>query len=69
MEMSMPKMKMRVTVEEADNGYMVSCYDDKGEKKVVAKSLNEVAKAVKQMFGGESESNKELGYKVASRMK
>lgn len=47
----MPKMKKRVTIEEADNGYTVSSYDNKGEKKMVCKNMSEVADAVGEMMG------------------
>lgn len=44
-------MKKRVSVEEADNGYTVSCYDQNGEKKMVCKTIDEVHDAVSNMMG------------------
>ena len=64
----MPTMKKRITVEEADNGFLVSMYDDKGEKKLIAKTMDEVHAAVSKLMGGKSEKEKtkELGNKVVA---
>ena len=48
MEYSMPK---RVTIEKADNGYVVSCYTGSGEKKTVAKDITEASEAAEKMMG------------------
>lgn len=47
----MHKMPKRVSVEEADNGFMVSCYTPKGEKKLVCTSMQDVFDAVAQCMG------------------
>jgi hypothetical protein len=69
----MPKMPKRVSVEEADNGYMVSCYDPKGEKKLVCTNIEEVFAAVAECMGEKvrkpsreeriASLSKKLGYK------
>ena len=51
------KQPKRVSVEEADNGYMVSSYESSTdgpgrEKKMVCKTIDEAMMAVKKMMGG-----------------
>ena len=46
------KMPKRVTVEEADNGYIVSTYSEKGrDEKIVCKNRNEAMEAIGKMMG------------------
>lgn len=47
-EYSSPK---NVSIIKADNGFVVSCYDSKGEKKVIAKDIEEASTAAEKMFG------------------
>ena len=45
------KMPKRVTVEEADNGYIVSTYSEKGrDEKIVCKNRNEAMEAIGKMM-------------------
>lgn len=52
------KMPKRVTIEEADNGYTVSCYDGKGEKKLVYESIDGAFQGIAKMMGMEMKKEK-----------
>lgn len=47
----MPKMPMRVTIEEADNGYSVRGYKDGKEMNMVAKDMEEAHQHMMGMMG------------------
>lgn len=52
--MTMPR---RITIEEADNGFIVSCYDKEGkEKRIVCSNLEKAATAMTDMM--KSKGNK-----------
>lgn len=60
-EIAKVKSPKRVTVEEAQNGYMVSMYSDgpgAGEKKVVCKTMDEAKAAMEKMMTGKTEEPK-----------
>lgn len=41
----------RITIEEADNGYIFSISDSKGEKRMVCKTMDDVIEKVKGAIG------------------
>ena len=55
---SMPKMAPRMSIEKADNGFIVKMMNDKGEKIMVCKTIEEAKSAVGEMMGGKSEKSK-----------
>ena len=58
----MPKMPKRATVEEAHNGFIVRCMDEKGnEKQMVCKDMGEVHKAMDDAM---AKKEKKLRYKA-----
>ncbi len=61
--MESPKIQKSVNVSEAQNGYVVSMYGDKGETKVVCKDMAEVHKAVEKMLGGKGQYVSRIGKK------
>lgn len=48
-----PSMPMSVRIEKAQNGYTVSCYDDEGEKKMIAKDMKQATKMAQEMMNKE----------------
>lgn len=46
-----PKYPASVTVTKADNGFVVSCYGEKGEQKKVAKTMKEALDSAEEMMG------------------
>jgi hypothetical protein len=48
---SVPSMPKTVTISKADNGFTVSCYTDKGQKSMIAKSENEAVRHAKTLLG------------------
>ena len=53
-----------VTITQADNGYVVSCYTEKGEKRMVAKDLDEALKNAEGMMLKKGENYKETKEKA-----
>jgi len=54
-------MPKRVSIEEAENGFMVSSYSDSpggGEKKVVCKTMEEAKAAMEKMMTGKRRAEK-----------
>lgn len=47
MKYTMPK---RVIIEQADNGYIVRCTEDDGEKQEIAKDMEEVNEVIMKMM-------------------
>ena len=45
------KFPKRVSIEKADNGYVVRCSTQKGEQQMVCKTMDDVMEAVQDMMG------------------
>ena len=60
-------MLKSVTITEADNGYIVSCYGNEGEKKIVAKNFKDAFIALKKLFKVK-DSDRKLAEDVVGRM-
>ena len=44
------KAPRRVTIEKAKNGFIVSCYEEQGENKVISKDMEEAKKVMEKMM-------------------
>ena len=59
----MPKMPISVSIEEADNGYMVSCYKTDKQVKTIHETLDGALAGAKKILGGGKKISPELkGY-------
>ena len=53
------KMPKEIRIREADGGFIVSSYNDPGDKEKVYKSVSALKKCVAEKFGGGSEESEE----------
>lgn len=55
-EIHEPKMMKSVTITEADNGFIVNHYGDKGEKKMIAKDMPAAMSVMEEMMGAKAKA-------------
>jgi hypothetical protein len=53
-----PSMPKSVNISEADNGFVVSCYKDNKEYKMVYKTMDEAMIGAKEMMGAKTKKEK-----------